>query len=513
MTPLVMFLFALVGCGSPEPASHDHAHGGGHSHGAGSDHAGHGDEEGESIAITRWASGYELFVELDAPVAGQRFNYHAHVTRMVDNHPATSGTFTLRFEEDGFAVESHTDGEVARSGIFAKDAPSPAKPGAYRLVMTYADGADRVQWDGGTVTVGAEEPVAHEGEAEGEITFLKETQWQIPFAVAAAAEHGLSPTVKASAVVVVAPGDSAVVAAPVAGLLAWVDGLPAVGRRVQRGERLAALLPAGVAASWATLQADLAAARVDRDLADRALVRVADLRARDLLPERRLDEAKAAAERAAVELAGHERRVSALMSEGSGAIAIRAPAAGTVVAVGAAHGETVAAAAALVTVASGEGVMLEGRVHDRERTDLGQVASVSVMRGDWERPRALPGARVVTERLVFDPNTLSAPLTVLLDEPAGLSLGDLVEVEVGVGEPSPALAVPRTAVVEINGQDVVFVQKTGESFTRRRVVLGVSDPTHVAVTSGLKAGDMVVVEGGFDIHVASLSGSLESHRH
>ncbi|TNE89978.1 MAG: efflux RND transporter periplasmic adaptor subunit [Deltaproteobacteria bacterium] len=508
MISLVPLLLALMGCGPSEPAGH------GHSHGPGGDHAPHGhEEEGESIAITRWTDGYELFVELDAPVVGQRFKYHAHVTRMADNHAATSGTFALRFEEDGFAVESHTDTEVARAGIFAKDAPSPTKPGDYRLVMTYTDGEDRVQWDGGTVTVGAAEPVAHEGDDEGEITFLKETQWQIPFAVTAAAEIPLAPTVRASAVVSTAPGQSTVVAAPVEGLLAWSDGLPVVGRRVQRGERLAALVPAGAAESWSRLQADLATSRVDLDLAEKELARVEDLRSRDLLPERRLQEAKAAVERATAELAGKRQRVSALSSERSGALPVRAPADGVIVEVGAPHGHKVEAGAPLVTVASGDGVLLEGRVHDRRRAELGVVASVSVKRGDWQDPRALTDAKVLTERLVFDPHTLSAPLTVVADDPAGLSIGDLVELEVGVGEPQPRLAVPRTAVVEINGQDVVFVQNTGESFTRRRVTLGVTDPTHVEILTGIEPGDMVVVDGGFDVHVASLSGALESHRH
>ena len=89
-----------------------------------------------------------------------------------------------------------------------------------------------------------------------------------------------------------------------------------------------------------------------------------------------------------------------------------------------------------------------------------------------------------------------AELVFVADDPVGLSIGDLVTLEVGVGEPEPKLAIPRSAVVEINGQDVVFVQKTGESFTRRRVELGVRDATHVEVRSGLDVGEMVVVEGG-----------------
>ena len=123
------------------------------------------------------------------------------------------------------------------------------------------------------------------------------------------------------------------------------------------------------------------------------------------------------------------------------------------------------------------------------------------------------GAAVLTEELVTDPHTLSAPLLVRAPAGSGLRPGDLVELSVGVGSTRPALTIPRSAVIEINGQDVVFVQKTGESFTRRRVVLGDGNAHHVTIERGLTPGDMVVTEGGFDVHVASLSGALESHRH
>lgn len=194
---------------------------------------------------------------------------------------------------------------------------------------------------------------------------------------------------------------------------------------------------------------------------------------------------------------------------------ILAPAGGYVVSVGGEHGSAVSAGAPIVTVSTGAAVLIEGRVHERTHATLDPAASLSVTRGDWSGPRDLApfGARLLTERLVFDSKTLSAPIAVLVDDGAGLSIGDIVELRVGVGTAEPRLAVPRTAIVEVNSQHVVFVQKTGESFTRRRVTLGASDATWVEILSGVTPGEMVVVEGGFDVHVASLSGALESHRH
>jgi len=450
-----------------------------------------------SLAVTRWTDTHELFVELDAPVAAQPFAYHAHVTRMADNHAASAGTLTFRFEQDGFAVESHADDAVARDGIFARQAMAPGKPGEYRLVLAYADGAEWAEWDAGIVTVGAGVPHDHDGEDRGEITFRKKAQWQVPFQIEPAAARPLSPTISAAAIVRPAPGATVVVAAPVEGLVAWSDALPVVGRTVARGERLATLVPASAAEHWARLQADLG-------LAQATLARAEGLAEQDAASAPDLARAQA-------QVSAAQRRASAL----TGAVPIRAPSDGVIVAVGATHGASIAAGVPLVSVSAGAGVLLEGRVHERTHTHLSPATSLTVVRGDWDAPRDLlaAGGQLLTERLIFDDTNLSAPVSVLVENDLGLVAGDLVEVSIGVGSPGDLLAVPRSAVVEINGQDVVFVQETGESFSRRRVALGPTDATHVAIRSGLSAGEMVVVQGGFDVHVASLSGALESHRH
>jgi RND family efflux transporter MFP subunit len=520
-TRIISNVLALLALGCPL-GEHGHGHGGGHGdehggghgdeHGGGHGHGGGGDGHG---AVTRWTAGYELFVELDAPVASKPFAYHAHVTRLRDNHAATSGQLTIRFEQGGGEKGVHSDGAVARPGIFAAEANAPAAPGTYRLRFAYADGDERVEWDAGDVQVGADAQVAHEGEDEGEITFLKEAQWQIPFGVEPAAVRELAPVVEAAGVVRSAPDSTTVVAAPVAGLVAWVDGLPVVGREVKRGERLATLVPAGAAEHWSTLQAELATARIDGELARTDLARIEGLGPNELVSGRRLDEARAEVARADARVRAAEQRVSALTSGAAGAVSIHAPGNSVVVAVGAGHGEAVEVGTPLVSVSAGPGVLIEGRVHRRVSGSLTPVASLTVQRGDWQSPRDLlaAGASVLSSRLVYDAHTLSAPLTVRVPADVGLAPGDIVDLALGAGEPTPRLAVPRSAIIEINGQDILFVQKTGESFARRRVTLGLSDASHVEVLTGVQPAEVVVITGGFDVHVASLSGALESHRH
>ena len=497
MIPLLMF---MIGCGVTE--EHGHSHGTEHAHA----------DDNDAIALTRWTENHELCVEFDAPTAGHPVAYHAHVTRLDDNQPATTGTLTVTFEDAGFVVESHTDTAVARAGIFASHAVAPSKPGKYGLRFVYANTSERAEWDGGTVIVADAAPAPHDDEPQGEIAFTKELQWQVPFAVHQVSERALSTELIATGIVQPAPSVATVVAAPVDGLFAWTDGLVAVGSRVTEGDRLATLIPAGSAEHWSRLQADLVTARVHLRLSEQELARVVDLADRDLLSEKRRQEAKAAMELADAEVTAAQRKARMLTTDGAGSVAITAPVTGLIVAGGVAHGSPVHAADPLFTVSTGPATLIEGRVHQRATTDLSQVTAVWVARGDWDTPAQLPAASLLTHQLVFD-ETLSAPVSVLATDDVGLAVGDLVELHLTVGEPEPRLAIPRSSVVEINGRDVVFVQVSGESFTRRRVTLGMADPSWVEIRSGLKAGERVVAEGGFDVHVASLSGALESHRH
>jgi multidrug efflux pump subunit AcrA (membrane-fusion protein) len=68
-------------------------------------------------------------------------------------------------------------------------------------------------------------------------------------------------------------------------------------------------------------------------------------------------------------------------------------------------------------------------------------------------------------------------------------------------------------VVEINTRPFVFVQTGGEEFEKRPVRAGDSDGGFVEILSGVAAGERVVTEGGFDIHLSALMGTVESHRH
>jgi cobalt-zinc-cadmium efflux system membrane fusion protein len=80
-------------------------------------------------------------------------------------------------------------------------------------------------------------------------------------------------------------------------------------------------------------------------------------------------------------------------------------------------------------------------------------------------------------------------------------------VTLGTGEARRALAVPSSAVQEIDGKPLVFVQD-GSSFVRRAVVLGAEAGGLVEVRSGLAEGERVAAAGSFLLKSELLKGSL-----
>ena len=66
-----------------------------------------------------------------------------------------------------------------------------------------------------------------------------------------------------------------------------------------------------------------------------------------------------------------------------------------------------------------------------------------------------------------------------------------------------ALAVPKDAVVDEGGEVVVYLQRGGETFERRRVEVGIRDANQVEIRNGLAAGDRVATKGAYTIRLST----------
>lgn len=504
-----------------------HSHDAGdHTHGSHAEHGDHGarkaggKDEPEPLAITRWTDRYELFVEFPSPKPNTQLAYHAHVTRLTDFQAVTAGKFTVRFKRDGKVAAETSVNEITRAGIFTPAGPAPVR-GRYLLEMTYEHGGVSDTFDCGSVDVANNPPEAVEPEVAGEVTFLKETQWSIPFGTAWSEERELSSALEFAATVETAGSDQLTLGAPTSGRFFHDQKVAlAVGRRVKKGEVLGSIAPNVEGEDFTRLESTVEEARLQKQQVQAEIDRVTPLVEQGLLPERRLIELQNELSVQQARLAAAQLRVGRVVAPGgAGGLPIRAALDGLLREVLVPNGEPVAAGAVLLRLAGTEHLWLRSRFVARPSSELASAVPVAVRLGDGRRIDLEGRSRFMSAQPIVDPDTRLATWVVDVasratpEVDAELQPGAAVVLQVRAGTPRKVLAVPRQAVVEIATRPYVFVQPGGESFFKRRVEVGATDGEWIEIRSGVEPGERIVTQGGFDIHVASLAGTVESHRH
>lgn len=501
---------ALLACGCRGSSSdHDHGHDG---------HGTHGEDAAETIAITRWSEGFELFVELDAPRPGQPVSYHAHVTRLAGFDPVTAGTFEARFERDGEAVATSRVEGTARPGIFTPKGKAPERAGTYRLEMIYRDGDRAVTFDAGDVEVAEH----HEKEpSRPSLSFLKEQQWAIDFATAAAAVRPLAREVELPAIVEPAGTDRLTVSAATSGRFFHNPDLKlAEGLHIDSGTLVGRIAPTVAGDDFSRLRLAVDEARIAKEQAERERDRIAPLVADGLLPDKRLIDAKNAIESQKAKLRVARERIARVTAPGGkGGLGVKVDLGGVVTEILVANGEPVDPGQSLLRIGGERTRWVRARFVARPDEPLLDARAVAVRTSSGDRLDLGGRARLLSSHPTVDPRTQLATFIAEVDaddhgeSSHELRSGSHVVLVVQVGERRERVAIPTKAVVDINTRRYVFVQIGGESFEKRSVKLGNRDGDFVAVLEGIEPGERVVTDGGYDIHLASVMGGVESHRH
>ncbi len=347
-----------------------------------------------------------------------------------------------------------------------------------------------------------EVPTLPEEEPVG-IAFLKEQQWAIPFATAAATRRQVPQSVGGMGEVVAAAGRMAAVAAPVEGIVRAAAGrrAPVPGQWVEQGEVLTLLSPVADDGGYARL-------RAREEQLVREVARTERLLAREAIPARRHEEARH-------ELTVVRAALAALgASETSGYdFALRAPIAGYVDRRDVVAGARVHAGDPLFTIMDTRivWVRLELAASDAPTASRTTGATFTAEGAD----RVYRARRVVSVGRVIDPGRRTLPVLVEVDNAdQSLKIGMLARGRLLVGEATAGVAVPAAAVREEDGLFVAYVQIGGESFERRALTVGPSDGEWTLVESGVRHGERVVVRGAYQVKLASLNTStLSDHGH
>ena len=323
----------------------------------------------------------------------------------------------------------------------------------------------------------------------------------VPVGAVPAERSGIRAVVRASGIVTPVEGAEFFVVAPEPARIA--DVLKAEGDAVASGEILVRFDLPSATQEVARLTADAAAAEAQFENARINQERVADFVDRGLVARRDRDIAnrELADAQAALERVRDQRARAVKAAERA---TVRAPFDGIVAARLHDPGD-------LVLSTSGDPVL---RIVDPLRLDLvATVAAADVSRvvpGATARmtdvSTAMPiGLKVVRRLAEGTAPDGSMPFLLRFDEPTSLAVDTRVDVEIDAEERADAVLVPAEALIREGPQTVVMVA-AGSRAERRAVTTGIENEDRVEITSGLRAGELVITRG----HIGLAEGAAIS---
>lgn len=317
--------------------------------------------------------------------------------------------------------------------------------------------------------------------------------------------------------VAIPTGRSAIVSAPISGILqAPSGGLPIVGQPIRANQTVFELLPLLTPDSRITIAASLvdADARVNNaqaqlDAAKIALERAQRLFKQDAGSQRAVDEARAAYDLAEKTLEGTTSQRTMLakatgdIAKGVAApLAIRSPQNGILRNLSAMPGQTVPSGGVLFEAADLSIVWIRALLPAGELDQIDRSAPARV-----SRLAAGPNDERIEAKLLTEAPPSADPVAATVDvfyevpNPAGhFSPGQRLAVAIPLKEPAETLVAPWSAVVfDIHGGAWVY-EKTAElAYRRRRVVVDRVNGEEAVLASGPAPGALVATAGAQEL--------------
>lgn len=336
------------------------------------------------------------------------------------------------------------------------------------------------------------------------VTLTPQAVSRLGIETARAARQRVPRSRELGAELVAPPGQSALLTAPVAGIVRSVQGAPEVGASVRRGEVLMRLVPLAPTdrdlRAQATQTVSAALARLD---AAEARARRAQQLAQDRAGSVRASEEAAAdrdvARAAVVAARARSARLASAPLESDVALTIRATAEGVMRQVFVSDGQAVAAGAPLGEVVASDPLWLRVPVFVGDLGEIdARVAAAMRLRVD-ERTRV---AAPVRGPLTADPTAATTDLFYAVENRDGaLRPGMRALLTVPLRAEEDAVTIPVSAMVyDLEGGVWVYAVTREGTYARRRVALARTVGDLAVLSRGLAGGEEVVTVGAAELY-------------
>jgi RND family efflux transporter MFP subunit len=495
----------LVGCCAchhHDHSAHDHAAHGGHDHGK----AAEGHSSTNLITYTLQQENIEVFAEFAPLVAGQRQVLEITLTQL-QPLKALSLPVSLVLNEQVPQKASSTEAGIYRSELHFEEA------GVQQLTIRVRMPERSLNFSLPPLPVSpdvatAKQAVYPQQDEEGSITFARQKMWNDHFELVQVQKRPVGQIIHTSGSIEPATSNLVTMVARRDGVVSLRKKNMTSGTPVRRGELLFSVAGKGIVSDNLEMNYVKAQSNLERQEAN--LARKRQLLDDQIIGQKEYDEALNSYQVVEAEF----KNVQQVFNKGSKRHLVTAPNKGFISQISVQEGAFVEAGQKLGTLLQTSRLQVRVDISPRYGSWLPLVMDANFINPYSEQAYSL--ASLEGQILSFGKMTSHAeshylPLYFEINNHPDLLPGTLVEVYLMTQPNSTQLVVPKSAVLEEMGSQVVFVQRSANSYDKQVVKLGLSDGEQVQVLEGLSEGDYVVGEGALRIKLAAMTGTVDPH--
>lgn len=474
-----------------------------HSH----DHGAHSTEEQPSVDYTIWTDKTELFVEFAPLVVGQPSEFAAHFTVLQKHQAVKSGTLTISLVSgtDSLKVVAN---KPLREGIFLPTV-TPTKAGVFQLVFDVNSPqlTDRVIIDSIRVYADKKAVGTQQEGAEPEISFLKEQAWKIEFQTQKAVEQEVFAVIPSSGTWKTASSDIKTLVANTHGKVDFKISSLVQGTKVKKGQILINLSAEGFTEN--NHEVEIRNAKTNLKQAKAEFERNEKLVQLKIVPLAEFEKVK---QKYTLALSNFKKLTEGYDEHHGKSIA--APFDGYIQHVFVSNGEFLDEGTSLMQIVAKKTGLLEVQVGQTYVDQLENIENIYYQPrpGVWSNLKATKG-NVLSVSNAVSANSPMVSVFAEVNDAVQFPEGAYTETQIIVGTAKKGIVIPSSALLENYGQYSVIVQVSGEGFEKRDIQIGARFGDFVEVTKGLQINEMIVSKGGYQVKMASMSGTVPAHHH
>lgn len=467
--------------------------------------------ENEGSQYTLYSDQYEFFIEHPPLLAGEEVEFLVHLTDLSTYKACSTGHVSILI--DGVSV---TSGQPASPGIFTLPF-IPKKEGAFHAEFIYNNGELKEEVEEHVHIYKDDEAIhaaeagngghSHEEVIVGEITFLKEQAWKSQFLVKEIKPEPFRTVIATSGEIVSMPGEKKNVTANGQGIVRFADTQLVQGSPVKKGQILFTLSSETLVEDNVKLRYEEAKNRLENSRNQYKRHQV--LQEKEAISEKQYQESRSAYVEDSL------RYYSLASNISDGGIKVMAPVSGTIHELRVSDGEFTEPGMILAILSTNRNLMLRADLPQQYFGHLKQIETAHFRPAYSDRVftvEEMNGSLLAAGVSVAE-NNHYLPVIFQLENDGNLLEGAFAEVYLLTSAKKDVLSVPASALGEEQGGHYVYIQVTGESYSKRYVNRGQHNGLFVEITSGLHPGDRVVTEGNTLIKAASMSTGEISDGH